>query len=223
MELKKFYLLFCKDLSLFLRNRLSFAGIFGFAFLCVVLSTFTLGSVVLPESDRIVLAVAASWLCFAFSTVQIFSKTFDIERQDRAVDMVLLSRVSPASFYFSKWLSCTVVVSLVQILICTLFQLFFDADLTSIALVFLFFLSASALSAIGVLLSAVSSFLKNKEISLPILLFPLAIPILFSGVELTMKICLNQPFDYFWLVVLLSINAITLSLSWLFFEKVIRN
>ena len=222
MEFKKFYLLFCKDISLFLNSKLNIGEIFGFSFLCVVLSTFTLGALILPEGDKIVLAIAASWLCFAFSTVQIFSKTFDSERQDRAIDMVMTSRVSPASFYFAKWLSSTVLVCFVQALICLLFQLFFDANLILPSLLLLYFLSASALSALGVLLSAISSSLKNKEASLPILLFPLAVPILFSGVELTMKISLNQPFDYFWLIVLLSINAITLSLSWLFFERVIR-
>lgn len=220
--LKKFYFLFSKDIALFLRSKLSIGGIFGFAFLSVVLSSFTLGAVILPEHDRIVLAVAAAWLCFAFSTVQIFSKIFDSERLDRAVEMVLLSDVSPAFFYFAKWLASTVVVCLVQILICLLFQVFFDVRFAFLSLLLLFFLSASALSSVGVLLSAISSFLKNKEISLPILLFPLAIPILFAGVELTIKICLNQSFDYFWLIVLLAINAITLSISWLFFERAVR-
>ena len=210
-----------KDLALFVK---SFSGAFGFAFMSVVLSTFTLGAVVLTEVDRMFVAQAASWLCFAFSAVYVFSMSIEAERKNEAIDMILLSKISPSLFFFAKWISCTLVICLMQVFICVLFEVFFTANFISnlhyLALIFL--LSSSAISAVGMLFTTLSSYLKNKEMSLPIIIFPLSIPILFSGVELSNKVCLNQGFDIFWLSVLLAINTISLSLCWLFFDRVIR-
>lgn len=223
-QTNKFYLLFRKDLALFFDTFVSLSSAFGFAFLSVLVATFTLGAVILPEHDRVILAHAANWLCFVFSVVYIFTKTIEAERLHEALDMILLSRISPATFYFAKWLSTTLVVWLMQILICLLFEIFFAANFLKnifpLALVFL--LSSSAITSTGILFSAMSSYLRNKEISLPIIIFPLSIPVLFSGVELSMSLSIYQNLDVFWLSVLLAINAISLSVSWLLFERVVR-
>lgn len=219
--MSKLSLLIKKDFSLFYRN--SLAQLVGFTFTLVVLATFCFGQLILVDINKQILSISAIWLCFVFVAIQVFSSSIQSERD--VIKTILLSNLSTSIYFFSKVISITLILTFLHILISAFFELFFQFSYFAsfFSYLFVFFFTSLGMSSIGVLFSMLSSKVQNNEVSLPIILFPLFIPIVIIGIELSRNVAFSNSFDFFWLVAILSINIILVTLSWCLFEKALRS
>jgi heme exporter protein B len=106
-------------------------------------------------------------------------------------------------------------------------EIFFGVEILKILpeLLVIILLTSSAFCAIGTLLSAISVSIRNRELILPLILFPVIIPLLAGAVDLTHQAIGGQSIDFggFWFLFLVCSNTISLTLCSLMIEYVVRD
>jgi heme exporter protein B len=171
-----------KDLVLELRGREVVVTLFVFSFL--ILTLFSLAA---PEGSRALreLAPGILWVTFLFAGVLGLGRTFERERENECFRGLLLSPVDPMQVYWGKCLSTLAFMLVFQALLWFPFCVLYDfPPLGSLAgMAASFVLGDIGFVALGVLLSAMTIHARGREIVLPLLLFPLCLPVLVLGVR----------------------------------------
>jgi heme exporter protein B len=167
------------------------------------------------------------WVTFVLAGVLGLSKSFGQERDQGCMDGLLLTPVPRGVIYLGKMLSNTLFLALILALLLPLCALLFQVNLAGLLLPIGAVLLAGALgfSALGTLLGGITSSLKGREVLLPLLLFPLLVPLLLVAVHLTDALLAGESLaDHTgWLQLLGAFDAIFLIVSYLTFEYVMES
>jgi heme exporter protein B len=185
---------------------------------------------VLEQSRRGFLQESAAgllWVTLLLAGVLGLSKSFNQEREQGCMDGLLLTPVSRGVLYLGKMLSNTLFLLLILALLLPLFSLFFGVGLRGAWAPLAVVLVGGTLgfTALGTLLGGITASLKGREVLLPILLFPLLVPIVVVVVHLSAVILEGQPLleQMGWLQLLVAFDAVFLIVSYLVFEYVMES
>ncbi|MEQ9618853.1 MAG: heme exporter protein CcmB [Deltaproteobacteria bacterium] len=173
-----------KDIVTELRTKEIFTSMLTFALLVIVIFNFAFGF----SAEIVRLAAPAMlWITFTFAGVLGLSRSFALEKEGNAVLGLLLTPTDRSLIYFGKMISNTVFVFLVGLVIVPMFVLFFNYSFldTLIPLVPVLFLGSLGFVSVGTLFSAMAVNTRLREVLLPILLFPIIIPLIVSAVKLS--------------------------------------
>lgn len=166
------------------------------------------------------------WVTFVLAGVLGLGKAFSQEKENGCMDGLLLTPLPRGLLYLGKMASTTVFLLGMLVLLLPLCALLFQVRLGDAWLPLAGVLLAGALgfSALGTLLGGVTSSLRGKEILLPILLFPLLMPLVLVVVHLTAAILAGEPLSAQagWLQLLGAFDVIFLIVSYLVFEFVME-
>lgn len=186
------YAIVWKDLLLELRTRERIAAMGAFAVLAGVLFNYSIDKTVVHPQD---IAAGLIWMTIVFGGLLGIGRTFYLEAQDGAFQGVLMSPAPKDAVFLGKTLANFVLLYLVAILILGVFALFFQVELGSSPGVLLLALALGSLGfvALGTLFSAVSSGTHMGETLLPILVFPLLVPMVIYGVSATSRLLAERP------------------------------
>ena len=193
-DLKQLWAIAWKDLLIEFRRRERIGSMAGFTVLAGMLFEFAVDwTAVRPDQ----IASALIWLTVIFGGTLGLGRTFEIEAQDDAFQGVLLSPVPRDAIYFGKVLANYVIVLIVSLLVLGVFGLFFAADWGEHPFVLIGTLALGGLGfvAVGTLFSAVSSGTAIGQILLPVLLFPLLVPVVIYGTSATGRLLVGRPLD----------------------------
>jgi heme exporter protein B len=117
-------------------------------------------------------------------------RSFQAERENECFEELLLTPGDRESIYFGKLAGNVLFMVTAEALILPLFGILYNLDiwglLPSLALVA--FLGTVGFSAIGTLLAAMTAHLRAREVMLPLLLFPLTVPVILGSVRATAAI-----------------------------------
>jgi heme exporter protein B len=133
--------------------------------------------------------------------------------------------VSPRALYYGKALANTIQLLLLGIALVPVMVVLYDAGTTRIPTILLIIVLGSAgISAPGTLYSAMTSQARAKQTLLPLLLFPLIVPVLLASVKATALAILGDPMEQgrAWVALLIAFNAIYWSLCGLLFDRVVE-
>jgi heme exporter protein B len=222
--LTKIWAIFRKDLLIELRTKDSLNAMLFFGIVVLVIFSFALESV----RDSIRMAVpGVLWVCFAFSGTLGLNRMFAAEKENSCLQGLLMLPMDRGVLYLGKMLAASVFMLISEAIIFVFSLVFFNLtvwrEIPYLALVF--FLGTLGFTAVGTLLSAVSVNTKLREVLLPLILFPVILPILVMAVEST-NIILNTV-DYRALKLPLTIMSVfTLifaTLSYLLFDYVLED
>lgn len=177
---------------------------------------------------------AVVWITFIFSGLLALGRSFSLEKENNAFAFLLLTPVSRSYIYLGKLLSNVVMVLLSELFILPLFFLFFLFDAKGIPLsltgAILPFLGVTVLGTIGFVslgtfFSSMALNTKLRDMMLPLLVFPLIIPVVITSVGICSSILEGKPFGYyaFSLQVLVSFDIIFVLLCSLLFEYLIED
>jgi heme exporter protein B len=135
------------------------------------------------------------WVAFLFSGTIGLNRSFILEKENGCLQGLILTPVDPTIIYFGKLASNLIFLLIMEAFILPLFMVFFNVDVLSHlgALLIVIFIGTLGFSALGTLLSSLSSNLKTREIMLPILLYPLMVPIVIGVVRMTGQILEGVP------------------------------
>jgi heme exporter protein B len=192
--MKKIWAIFRKDLLIELRTKDSLVSMLFFGIVVLVVFNFAM------ESLRASIHSAVPgilWVAFAFSGTLGLNRTFAAEKENSCLQGLLMIPADRGVIYLGKMLAATVFMLIAETILFVLSLIFFNlavfwVQIPYLALVFL--IGTLGFTAVGTLLSAISVNTKLREVLLPIILFPVILPILVNAVEAT-NIILNTS-DY---------------------------
>ena len=219
--------LFLKDLRLLFGSSRLVVSCGGLALLFVVVGSFAFRNIGYGEAELRNLTPGILWLVFLFSGVVSLNHAFLPEREEGALIGVLLSPVSSGTVYLSKFLSSLLFVFTIQLLVIVLQGLFFWGGLFGFLLSFVLIalLFAVGFVALGTLLSSISVVVKEREILLPMILFPLCVPLVIGCIEVSRAAVVGGGIQVtgFWFTLVVVFDLISLTLSWALFEPLVQS
>lgn len=213
-----------KDLLLEWRGRSRILSVLLFGVVTLLLFSFAVG----PDSTAL-RAGAAGFLVLALllSSTLGLSESFRLEQEQRAVEGLLLLPVDPVALYYGKAISNTLFLVLLAPILTPVALVLYAVEIEPIRLLVLLGLwaiAAAGLSAPGTLYAAMTSRLQSQDVLLPLLLFPLVVPVLLGAVKAISLILTGDPMEQIrsWTILLVSFAVIYWSICGLLFPHAIE-
>ena len=198
-----------KDLVLELRARDTLP-----AMLLFVIAALAVFHFALPADSSTLAAKGLLWVAIIFTALLGLTRAFVAEREQRTMDGLLLAPCDRSAIWFAKGLSVLAFLLAVELVALPAFSLFFSAvDGATVAGVLL---ADVGIAAVGTLLAAMASVSRARELLLPLLFLPLAIPVIVGGVGASV---VANPGRY--LAFLALYDLVFAIISWASFEYVV--
>jgi heme exporter protein B len=181
-----------KDLQLEFRSRTSLLSAAVFAALVLIVFNFARDPTAVATID---LAPSVLWVTIAFASVVAMNRAFTVERENSALDGLLLAPLPRGSLYLGKYLANLVFVFLVEAVALPLFVLFFNVDLSAAlaGLLLVIALATMGFVAVGTIFGAMVVRTRFAELMLPVLLLPFLVPPLIQAAEATSRLLSGRP------------------------------
>ncbi len=217
-----------KDVRNEIRTWQMISSMFVFAVLVLVVFNFTL---FLDEIRARELGPGILWVAFVFAATLGLNRSFAIEGENRCLSGLMLAPAPRSAIYFGKLLSNILFMLAMEIFVLPLFVVFFNLSLwelltpSELATFFLVLvLGTVGYAAVGTILAGVASNTTMREVLLPVLLFPVSVPIVIGAAEST-RLLFDENLDttpWVWIRLLVVFAVVFLIVSWLTFEYVIE-
>jgi heme exporter protein CcmB len=207
-----------KDLAIEARSRELINTTVFFALSCVIV--FAVSFV----RDRPLGDAAAGivWVAIAFSGTLALGRTFERERYGDTLRALLLAPCERPAIYVGKLVGILTLLFATEIIIVPLVALLFQADFFAFPLMIAALLAAGTIgfASVGTLFAAMLSRARSRDVLLPILLYPVTIPVMIAGVRGTGALLEATPqFEMvkLWIMILAAFDVVFLTLSlWVF-------
>jgi heme exporter protein B len=222
--LARIWAVFRKDLLIELRTKDSLNAMLFFGIVVLVIFNFALESV--RETIRAAVP-GVLWVSFAFAGTLGLNRMFAVEKENSCLQGLLLLPIDRGVIYLGKTLAATVFMLIAETVIFVFTLVFFNLTVWGEIpwLILVFLVGTLGFTAVGSLLSAVAVNTRMREVLLPLILFPVILPILVNAVEAT-NIILNTV-DYRALQLPLTIMSVFTivfgTISYLLFEFVLED
>ena len=171
-----------KDILLELRSRELIISMLVFGLMLVVVFNFALS--VTPQRVT-TLAPGILWASFAFAGVLAMSRAFAREREQGGLDGLLLTPVSRDSIFLGKAAAIFLFMLLVEAILLPIFAGLMGFSAVSFTLLLTIVLATAGFALVGALFAAIAVQTKSREILLPVLFFPVILPVIVGAVEAT--------------------------------------
>ena len=208
-----------KDVRYELRSKQMWTGMGLFALLVLVIFNFTFD---LRVDNVAAIAPGALWVAFVFASLLGLGRTIAAEREIGSMDRLLLCPVNRKAIYLAKLLGNMLFIGVVEIVALPIFAALFNVPLFVGALLPIVLLSTLGIAAVGTLFSAMAAATRARELLLPILVFPLIVPIVIGAVRATGTLLAPAVNEPPWLGLIAAFDVIFLTVSMLTFEYVVE-
>ena len=181
-----------KDLLVEFRTRERLTSMGAFAVLIGVLFNFSIDTAVVRPQD---IAAALIWLTIIFGGMLGMGRTFRLEEEDGALAGILQSPIPLDALYLGKVLGNFVLLSVMAALVFTVFGAFFSLRFSGnpITLVAVVALGVLGFVSLTTLFSAMATRSSMGESLLPVLVFPLLVPVVVYGTTATDRLFAGRP------------------------------
>ncbi len=219
--LRQVFAIIQKDLAAEFRTKESLSAMVVFALLVLVIFNFAFE---LQGVDMTVLGSGVLWVAFTFSGILGLGRSFAAEKDKGSLEGVMLSPVDRGAVFLGKAASNLIFISAMELVTLPLFALLNNVNLPWFPLIPYIVLGTIGFAAMGTLLSAVAASTKMREVMLPILLFPVSIPLLMAAVKLTSGALQARDFSELtnWFSILVAYDAIFVVVAFWVFEYVVE-
>jgi heme exporter protein CcmB len=211
-----------KDLLIETRTREIFFTTVFFALACVLVFAFGFVREGRPVEDA---AAGILWIAIAFSGTLALGRAFERERHGETLRALLISPIDRPALYVGKLLGILVLLAAVETLVVPLIALMFQAALFDHTLLMLGLLAAGTLgfAAVGTLFAAMLVRARSRDVMLPVLLYPITVPVIIAGVRGTAALLqpeADEPMARAWLAMLVLFDVVFVTLALWTFEPV---
>ena len=210
-----------KDLSAELRSRELLGAMLVFALLVVLIFNFAL------ELDRTAREAATSgvlWVTFSFAGTLGLNRSMAMEKDRGCLDGLLLAPVDRTALYFGKALSNLAFMIMVEAIVLPVYSFLYGINLFDPGFLAVVLLGSIGYVAVGTLLAAMAVQARTRDILLPILLFPVMIPLLLAVVRASTAFLqgLGSAEILPWLRILIATDLIYLAVAFMVFDFVVE-
>jgi heme exporter protein B len=210
-----------KDLAAELRSRELLSAMLVFALLVILIFNFALE---LNIAEREAVTSGILWVTFTFAGTLGLNRSMAIEHDRGCLDGLLLAPVDRSAIYFGKMIGNLIFMFMVELIVLPVYSIFYNTNLFQPGLLLVIFLGSIGYVTIGTLLATMAVQTRTREILLPILLFPLVIPVILSAVKASSGFLQGLPVAEILpsLNLLIAYDVIFIALAFMFFDYVVE-
>jgi heme exporter protein B len=214
-----------KDLLIEVRSREILNTTLFFAVACVLVFAFGFVREGRPVEDA---AAGILWIAIAFSGTLALGRAFERERHNETLRALMLAPVPRPALYVGKLLGILALLTVVEIIVVPLIALMFQAQIFANPFLMLALLAAGTVgfSAVGTLFAAMLIRARSRDVLLPVLLYPITIPVIIAGVRGTAALLqaeVDIPMARTWLSMLVFFDVVFVTLALWTFEPVMTD
>lgn len=218
---RQLYAIIAKEMQVEWRTKETLSAMLVFALLVLVIFNFAFD---LQGVDIRVFGPGVLWVAFSFSGIIGLGRSFAAERDRGSLDGMLLAPVDRGAIFLGKAFANLVFILAMEMVTLPLFVILFNVPIEWFPLVGYILMGTLGFAAVGTLLSAIAASTRMRDVMLPVLLFPVLVPLLVASVKLTQGALQNLPFSDYqgWFNLLLAYDVIFLVVAYLVFEFVVE-
>ena len=219
------WLILRKDLIVEFRSReIAYTTIF-FAVSCVLVFAFALVREGRAPEDG---AAGILWIAVMFAGNLALGRTFERERQSETLRALLLGPAPRTAVYVGKLLGILALLAAAELLLVPLVALLFQARLLAHPFWLFAILATGTIgfAAVGTLFAAMLVRARSRDVLLPVLLYPVTVPVIIAGVRGTAALLqpeLDAGIVRFWLALLICFDVVFVTLALWTFEPVMTD
>ena len=212
-----------KDLQLEWRNREGINGMLFFSLLIVVVFAIAFDPTAYPTTARQI-SGGLLWVGVLFASITALNGSWARELRNGVLDAHRLSPAPASALFIGKALANFIFVSVVQLVLAPVFVIFYNLHpLGQTALLLLIVpLGTWALVCNGTFFAALSLRTRNRELLLPLILCPIAMPALLAVIQATTNVLTGEYDPDLWIRVLVTYNVLFTTASVLLFDVVLH-
>ena len=169
-----------KDLATELRSRELLSAMLVFALLVILIFNFALE---LDAQARATVTAGVLWVTFSFAGTLGLNRSMAMEKDRGCLDGLLLAPVDRSAIYFGKAIGNLIFMLIVEAIVLPVYSVLYSVNLFEPGLLLVIILGSIGYVAVGTLLSSMAVQTRTRDVLLPILLFPLVIPVLIAAVK----------------------------------------
>ncbi len=210
-----------KDLAAEFRSRELLSAMLVFSLLVIIIFNFALE---LDVRVRESVTAGVLWTTFAFAGTLGLNRSMAVEKDRGCMDGLLLAPVDRSAIYFGKAISNLVFMLVVEAIVLPVYSMLYNTNLFQPGLLLVILLGSIGYIAVGTLLAAMSVQTRTRDVMLPILLFPVAIPVLLAAVKASSGFLNGAEFSEILapLNLLVVYDLIFIAIPLMFFEYVVE-
>jgi heme exporter protein B len=171
-----------KDLAAELRSRELLGGMLIFSLLVVLIFNFALE---LDIRTRATITSGVLWVTFTFAGTLGLNRSMAVEKDRGCLDGLLLAPVDRSAIFFGKTAANLIFLLLVAAVVVPLYSLLYNTNLLVPGLLAVIVLGCLGYIVVGTLLASMAVQARTRDILLPILLFPVVLPVLVAAIKAT--------------------------------------
>jgi heme exporter protein B len=171
-----------KDLSAELRSRELVSAMLVFALLVILIFNFALD---LDPATRREPTITSGvlWVIFVFAGTLGLNRSMAVEKDRGCMDGLLLAPVDRSAIYFGKVLGNLIFMLMVEVIVLPIYSLLYNVNLFNPGFLLVVLLGSIGYVVVGTLLAAMAVQARTRDILLPILLFPVVLPVILAAVK----------------------------------------
>ncbi len=169
-----------KDILLELRSRDLVVSVLVFGLVVVVVFNFALNN---APGRAEQLAPGILWSAFAFAAILAMNRAFVRDQEQGGLEGLLISPVSRDAIFLGKALTSLIFMLLIEAALLPVYAVMLDFSALSFNLLLTIFLGTLGFAVVGTLFSAMAVQTRSREIMLPVLFFPVVLPVIIAAVE----------------------------------------
>lgn len=210
-----------KDLAAEWRSRELVGAMLVFALLVLLIFNFALE---LDVRTRETITAGVLWVTFAFTGTIGLNRSLAVEKDRGCLDGLLLAPVDRSAIYFGKVGANLAFLGVVAAVVLPTYSVLYNVNLFVPGLLGVIGLGGLGYIAVGTLLASMAVEARTRELLLPVLLFPVALPVLIPAVKASTGFLQGVPLADIavWLRLLVVYDVVFLVVAWWVFDAVVE-
>lgn len=210
-----------KDLTAEWRTRENLSAMLVFALLVILIFNFALELDIQAQES---LSAGVLWATFIFAGTIGLNRSLAVEKDRGCLDGMLLAPVDRSVIYFGKAIGNLIFMLLVEIIVLPVYSFLYQVPVFQPGFLLVVLLGSIGYVAVGTLLATMVIQVRTRDILLPILLFPLTLPVIIAAVKASQGFLQMVPLNEIsaWLNLLIVYDLIFTSVAFMVFDFVVE-
>lgn len=210
-----------KDLRAEFRSRELISAMLIFAVLVLFIFNFALELLHQPRAE---MTAGVLWATFVFAGTLGLGRSMAVEKDRGCLDGLLLAPMDRSVIFFGKAISSLVFMFIVEAVVLPTYALLFNVNVFSAGLLLVILLGSLGYVAVGTVLSSMAVQARTRDLLLPILLFPLLLPVVVAAVQASKAFLMETPLIEImpWLNLLITYDMVFIAASFMLFDQIVE-
>ena len=219
--LRSILLIVRKDFAIERRSRQMLTAMLVFSLLVVLIFNFALE---LDARARLNTTAGILWSTFAFAGTLGLNRSMALEAENKSMDGLLTAPIERSAIFFGKFIGNLLFMVIVEAITLPIYSILYNVNLFEPRLLGVVLLGSIGYAGVGTLLSSMAVQTRTRDLLLPVLLFPIVIPLLVAAVRASSGILNGSALDFILPSVNLMIvfDLVMLALAYMFFDYIVE-